>query len=147
MLLRISRDPAIFVFVIKLDVRLFLCFLNIFCFFSLYSSVLFYSFSLIFAFGFVIFFPLSQFLFNPLSFLFIPRRPQSHLSIRHESALLSRSLFLLFFFSHLPLPHLSNPLFRARFLCLSLFFTHHSRFPQTSSFTSFYPPFSLRYLL
>lgn len=96
MLLRISREPAIFVFVIELDVRLFLFFFLFFTF-SLYSFVLF-SLSLIFTFGFVIFFPLSQFFSSSLiSFLSIPRRLQSHLSIRHESTLLSRSLFLLFF--------------------------------------------------
>lgn len=71
----------------------------IFLFFvpSLYSFVLF-PLSLVFGFGFVIFFALSQFLLI-LFFLSISWRPQSHLSIRHESIRVYPffELFLLFF--------------------------------------------------
>lgn len=96
MLLRISRDPAIFVFVIELDVRLFsVFFFFIFRFFLIFLRP-FFSFAH-FRLWFCNFLSLVSVLFNPLSFLSIPRRPQSHLSIRHESTLLSRSLFLLFF--------------------------------------------------
>lgn len=98
MLLRISREPAIFVFVIELDVRLFLLFFLFFTF-SLYSFVLFFSFAH-FRLWFCNFLSLVSVLFSQsslISFLSIPRRLQSHLSIRHESTLLSRSLFLLFF--------------------------------------------------
>lgn len=55
-LLRISRHPPIFVFVIELNVRLFLFF--IFCSFF-YIPSFFFSLSPVFGFGFIIFFALS----------------------------------------------------------------------------------------
>jgi len=63
-LLRISRDPPIFVFVIELDVRTISYFLLLLILF-----LFFYPFLLVFEFGFIIFFALSLF---PLSFLSIP---------------------------------------------------------------------------
>lgn len=74
------------------------CFFFIFHFFFIFFRP-FFSFAH-FRLWFCNFLSLVSVLFSQsslISFLSIPRRLQSHLSIRHESTLLSRSLFLLFF--------------------------------------------------
>lgn len=123
----------------------------IFLFFApfLYSFVLF-PLLLVFGFSFVIFFALSQFL---LILFFIPFHLLTSSVASFDSPRVYTSLpffraFSFIFFSHLLLPHLSNPLFRAPFLCLSLFCTHRSRSLQPLPLLRFIPLFlPSRYLL
>lgn len=142
MLLRISRDPPIFLFVIELNFRLLLFFYFL-LFYILPSS--FFPLSLVFGFGFVIFFALSQLI--SVLFHFFPFLDVLSCVFRFDMSLLFSRPFPFIFFSHLPLPHLSNPLFRARSLCLSLFFTHHSRPPQPLPLLRFIPLLLSNHLL
>lgn len=145
-LLRIADDSAHFLFPIFLFPRFMLplyfsrTFDSRFCYRTQRSTTYVFLFFALFLYSFVffsftrfrsciIFFPLSQWLLSIL-FHFFPSLNVLSCIFRFDMSLLFSRPFPFIFFSHLPLPHLSNPLFRARFLCLSLFFTHHSRPPK-----------------
>lgn len=138
MLLRIPRDPPIFLFVIELNFRLLL----FFYFLLFYILPSFFSSFARFRVWFCNFLCLISAHLRPLSFLSIPWRSQSRLSIRHGSTLFSTFSFY-FFLSFASSASFESAFPRALFMSLALF---HASFPSssTSSFTSFYPPSSLQ---
>lgn len=141
MLLRISREPAIFVFVIELDVRLFLFFFLFFLFFtfSLYSFVLFSSFAH-FRLWFCNFLSLVSVLFNPLSFHFFLSPDVFSRIFRFDMSLpFYRDLFSFYFFlSFASSASFESAFPRALFISLALF---HASFPFSSNLFFYFVSF------
>lgn len=136
MLLRISREPAIFVFVIELDVRPFGFFFLLFLYIL---SSFFFSFAH-FRFWFCNFLSLVSVLFNPLSFHFFLSPDVFSRIFRFDMSLpFYRDLFSFYFFlSFASSASFESAFPRALFISLALF---HASFPFSSNLFLYFVSF------